>query len=109
MGGCTITAGRSPSTANRLIVRIGVSGGQERAWIDGPAALENFEVKVIAGRASGGPFEPEWLPDDHMRAVGRCERLEMAVQVCPPTGVRTPYVPRPPIRPGGYEHAIGAP
>lgn len=68
-------------------MRIGVSGWQGRAWVDRPAALENFEVKVIAGCASGGPLEADWLPDDHMRSVGRGERLEVTVEVCPAAGI----------------------
>lgn len=79
--------GGTPAPQPRGIVWIGVSSWQDRAWVDRPAALENFEVKVIAGCASGGPLEADWPPDDHMRSVGRGESLEMAIEVCPAAGI----------------------
>lgn len=69
---------------------IRVSGWEQRAGIDGPASLEDFEMKVISCRAPGGSFEPERLTDGDVSAIRRCERVEMAVEKCPTIGVKNP-------------------
>ena len=46
------------------------------------------------------PLEPERLPDDHMRAIGGYESLQMAIQIVLPPASRTPNGPgRRPVPP----------
>ena len=75
---------RAPAPQSCSIVWIRVSGWKEGAWVDGHTVLEDFEVEVIAGGASRGPFEPERLADGHPGTLGGDERFEMPVDIRSP-------------------------